>query len=118
VCRMASLTSDDLALLDSTREVHVQTPTKQLPIWAVVVDGDAYVRSYKGPNGAWYRRALREKRLNLEGIEAGFEPERDAAVNARVDAAFQSKYGERSPGATEAMLTPEVVATTLRLTRA
>jgi len=109
------LDPDALEMLDRTREVHVATPGKPVPIWAVVVDGEAYVRSYHGERGAWYRRALREGRVEIEGVEAGVEPERDPDVNERVSDAFRAKYGSRSPGSTEAMVTPEVVATTLRL---
>ena len=98
--------------------MHVATPTKPLPIWAVVVDDEAYVRSYRGERGAWYRRALREGRIEIEGIEARVEPERDPDVNERVSEAFRAKYGARSPSSTDAMITPEVVATTLRLVSA
>jgi hypothetical protein len=112
---MAPLDPQALELLDTSREVHVATPAKRLPIWAVVVDGDAYVRSYHGDSGAWYRRALREGRLEVDGIEAGVEPERDPELNRRISEAYHAKYGERSPGPTEAMVTPEVAATTLRL---
>jgi hypothetical protein len=109
------LSPDAIELLDRTREVHVAAPGKRVPIWAVVVDGEAYVRSYRGERGAWYRRALRERRLEIEGIAAGVEPERDPELNERISDAFRAKYGERSPGSTESMVTPEVVATTLRL---
>jgi hypothetical protein len=95
----------------------VATPTKRVPIWAVVVDDEAYVRSYRGERGAWYRRALREGRIEIEGIEARVEPERDPERNERISAAFRAKYGKRSPSSTDAMVTPEVVATTLRLAR-
>ena len=112
---MPSLSPDAIELLDRTREVHVSTPGKRLPIWAVVVDGEAYVRSYRGERGAWYRRAIREGRVDIEGIEARVEREDDPEVNARISDAFRAKYGERSASSTEAMVTPEVVATTLRL---
>jgi hypothetical protein len=112
---MSPLAPDALSLLDKTREVHVATPKKRLPIWAVVVDGEAYVRSVHGESGAWYQRALREGRVEVEGIEARVEPERDPDLNERVSDAFRAKYGERSPGSTEGMVTPEVAATTLRL---
>ena len=94
------------------------TPTKRLPIWAVVVDGEVYVRSYRGERGAWYRRALRDGRMKLEGIDVRVEPQRDPELNERISDAFRAKYGGRSPGPTEAMVSPEVVATTLRLKRA
>jgi len=114
---MTSLGPDTIQLFDRTREVHVSGPSQRIPIWAVVVDDEAYVRSYRGERGAWYRRAVREGRVEIEGIEARVEPERDPELNERISEAFREKYGERSPGSTEAMVTPEVVATTLRLTR-
>jgi hypothetical protein len=114
---MASLRPDAIQLFDGRREVHVATPTKRLPIWAVVVDDEVYVRSYRGESGAWYRRALREGRMKLEGVEVRVEPERDPELNERISDAFRAKYGARSPGSTEAMLAPEVVATQLRLTQ-
>ena len=115
---MPPLRPDAIQMLDRTLELHVATPTKRLPIWAVVVDDEAYVRSFRGERGAWYRRALREGRIEIEGIEARVEPERDADVNQRISDAFRAKYGTRSPSSTDAMVTPEVVATTLRLASA
>jgi hypothetical protein len=110
-----SLEPEAVQVLDRTLEVHVATPRKPVPIWSVVVDGEAYVRSYRGERGAWYRRAVRDGRVEIEGIAARVEPERDPELNARISDAFRAKYGERSPTSTEAMVTPEVVATTLRL---
>jgi hypothetical protein len=55
--------------------------------------------------------------MTLEGVDVRVEPVEDAALNERVSDAFRAKYGAQSPGSTEAMVTPEVVATTLRLTR-
>jgi hypothetical protein len=112
---MLSRNPDAIEMLDRTREVHVAAPGKRVPIWVVVVDGEAYVRSYRGERGAWYRRALRDGRVEIEGIEAGVEPEHDPELNARISEAFRQKYGERSPTSTDAMVAPEVVATTLRL---
>jgi hypothetical protein len=110
-----SLSPDVIQMLDRKREVHVATSRKRLPIWAVVVDDEAYVRSYRGEHGAWYRRALRNGRIEIEGIEARVEPERDPELNERISDAFRAKYGERSPSSTDTMVTPQVAATTLRL---
>jgi hypothetical protein len=112
---MPSLRPDAIQLLDRKREVRVATPTKRLPIWSVVVDDEAYVRSYHGERGAWYQRALREGGLTIEGIEVRVEPARDPELNARISEAFRAKYGKSSPRPTEAMVSPEVAATTLRL---
>jgi hypothetical protein len=113
-----------LDLLDGTLEVDAKTPrsdgsTSSRPIWVVVTGGEAYVRSYRGPGGAWYRRAKTEGRLTLVAddteIAAAVEPATDDDVNQRVSDAYREKYGERSPGSTETMVDPEVSQTTLRL---
>jgi hypothetical protein len=113
---------DTLDLLDESIEVDVRTPRANLPIWVVVVDGDAYVRSYRAERGAWYRRALGEGRLTLVAggreLDFGVEPVAGEEINRRVSEAFRAKYGKRSPRSTDAMVSPEVVRTTLRLTEA
>ena len=116
-----------LDLLDRSIEVEMRTPRRDgsissRPIWVVVADAEAYVRSYLGPRGAWYRRALADGRaaISAEGqtIDVGVEPARDEDVNRHVSEAFRAKYGESSPGSTETMVNEEVSATTLRLVRA
>jgi len=89
------------------------------PIWVVVVDGAAYVRSYLGERGLWYRWARAEGRAELgvegEDVPVALVPVSDDALQARISDAYHAKYGRHSPGPTEAMVTPPVVATTLRL---
>jgi hypothetical protein len=113
-----------IELLDAAIEVEARTPRRDgsissRPIWVVVSDGEAYVRSYRGPAGAWYRRAKGNGALTLvvDGTEvrATVEPVDDDAVNRRVSEAYRDKYGARSPGPTETMVNDEVSATTLRL---
>jgi hypothetical protein len=119
-----SLDQDTLTLLDEAVEVDIRTPRRDgsissRPIWVVVVDGEAYVRSYLGPGGAWYKRARADGAAVLDAggreIEVGVEDAGGDELDARVSDAFRAKYGARSPGSTEAMVTPEVTATTLRL---
>jgi hypothetical protein len=116
-----------LELLDRSIEVDMRTPRRDgsessRPIWIVVADGDAYVRSFLGAQGAWYRRALADGRAKIAVqdtvVPVGVEPDHDENVNRRVSEAFQSKYGDRSPGSTATMIDPERSETTLRLTRA
>jgi hypothetical protein len=116
-----------LELLDRSIEVDMRTPRRDgsessRPIWIVVSDGDAYVRSFLGAQGAWYRRALADGRANIAVqdtvIPVGVEPDHDENVNRRVSEAFQAKYGDRSPGSTSTMIDPERSKTTLRLTAA
>lgn len=113
-------------MLDKSIEVGMLTPRRDAsisrrPIWIVVVDGDAYVRSYLGQRGAWYRRALADGGAAIDAdahrIDVGVEPVHDEDVNRRVSEAFRAKYAARSPRPTETMVGPEVSRTTLRLTR-
>jgi hypothetical protein len=49
---------ETLCLLDGTQEVHIETrrnegaPTHRTIVWVVVVDGEAFVRSVRGPRAA------------------------------------------------------------------
>ena len=59
-----------IELLDAALEVEAQTPrhdgsVSSRPIWVVVSDGEAFVRSYRGARGAWYRRAKADGALTL-----------------------------------------------------
>jgi hypothetical protein len=114
-----------LSVLDERIEVDARTPRRDgsissRPIWIVVVDGGPYVRSYHGESGAWYRRALADRHLVIaadgDDLPFGVEPISDEELDQRVSDAFRSKYGRRSPRSTDAMVSPEIVATTLRLT--
>jgi hypothetical protein len=110
------LDQETLERFDRTGEVPVGEG-KTIPIWVVVVDGEAYVRSYRGESGRWYRRARESGRAVIGGVPVTVAPIDDAALDERISAAFRAKYGKRSPGSTASMVTPEVVATTLRLTQ-
>jgi hypothetical protein len=119
------LDQETLDVLDESIEIDLVTPRRdgsisRRPIWVVVVDGDAYVRSYLAARGAWYQRVLVDGQATIafdsRSVDVGMEPAPDPDVNRRVSDAFQAKYGERAPGPTELMVSPEVTATTLRLT--
>jgi hypothetical protein len=121
----SALDSSMIESLDAAIEVEAQTPrrdgsTSSRPIWVVVSDGDAYVRSYRGASGAWYRRAKADGALTLvvDGtkVNATVQPVVDNEVNRRVSDAYREKYSARSPGPTETMVDDDVSATTLRLT--
>jgi hypothetical protein len=66
----------DIERLAGAREVRVVTRRRDgspmsATIWVVVVDGDPYVRSYRGRRGGWWRRLLRDRRgaLRVGGDE-------------------------------------------------
>jgi hypothetical protein len=120
----SALDQATLGMLDKSDEVEMLTPRRdgsisRRPIWVVVVGGDAYVRSYLGPQGAWYRRALADGSAGIavgeRTIEVGVEPVGDEEVNRQVSDAYRAKYGANSPESTESMVTPEVTGTTLHL---
>src|SRR5919201_570162 len=115
-----------LGTLEESVEVDMITPRRdgsfsRRPIWVVVVDGDAYVRSYRGESGAWYRWVRADGQATIgaddRAIEVGVEPVSDAETNRTVSDAFRAKYGGRSPGPTETMVNDEVSRATLRLTQ-
>jgi hypothetical protein len=124
---VAALDQATLDLLAEQVEVDMITPRSdgslsRRPIWAVVVDGEAYVRSYLGERGAWYQRVLADGKASIglddRTIDVATEPEHGEEINRKISDAFYAKYSGSSPGPTEAMVSPEVTATTLRLTTA
>jgi hypothetical protein len=119
---------DTLCLLDGTQEVHIETrrnegsPTHRTIVWVVVVDGEAFVRSVRGPKGRWYR----EISTNTDGalqvadrrISVRAAPATDGPTTEAVSDAIRSKYEREWPGPTAAMVRPDALPTTLKLSPA
>jgi hypothetical protein len=120
-----SFDPDILRLLDDTEEVRIETrrdgdsPEHRTIIWVVVVEGEVFVRSVRGPKGRWYREISSnpEGALHVEEdrILVRAAPATDEATVDAVSAAFRSKYQQSSPASTEAMVRPETLPTTLKL---
>lgn len=120
--------AETLGLLDETEEVHIETrrdedsPLHNTIIWVVVVDGEVYVRSVRAAKGRWYR----EISANPEGaLHAGDRriPVRatlatDEPITEAVGDAIKNKYERAWPGPTAAMLRPDTLPTTLKLSPA
>ncbi len=120
--------AEALRLLDETKEVRIETrrdsdsPEHRTIIWVVVVEGEVFVRSVRGPRGRWYR----EISSNPEGalhvaddrIPVRATPATDDTTVDAVSAAIRAKYQKSSPASTEAMVRPETLATTLKLSPA
>jgi hypothetical protein len=109
-------------LLADAEEVDIVVPSPdrpevRAPIWIVAVDGDLYVRSWKGDAGIWYRRALRYGTGRVVGAgreyPVRFVAAAEPGVNARIDEAYRRKYGSSSY--LEAMVRPPAAKTTMRL---
>ena len=123
-----SFDAETLGLLDETKEVRIETrrdgdsPEHRTIIWVVVVEGEVFVRSVRGPRGRWYREISSnpEGALHVEDVRIPVQAApatEEATVNA-VSAAFRSKYQQSSPASTEAMVRPETLPTTLKLSPA
>jgi hypothetical protein len=108
--------------LAKAREIDVVVPAPgrpvvRAPIWIIAVDGNLYVRSWKGYAGRWYRRARRHGTGSI--VAAGgehavrFEPAGGSDLDAAIDRAYLRKY-RYSPYA-RAMTRPPAAGTTLRL---
>ena len=109
--------------IDGAHEVDLETsegegaPTHRTTIWAVVADGDVYVRSLRGRRGRWYRELM----ASGEGVlHAGGDSYPVRAVQAadsesieRTSEGFRRKYpASRS---LDSMLVEDILDTTVRL---
>ena len=95
--------TDELKMIDKADDLHISpfredgktygTPTW---IWAVVVEGDLYVRAGHGVNSRWYKAAMQQKagRIHAAGMikEVTFDPVQDD-INNDIDEAYMKKYG-------------------------
>lgn len=123
-----SFDTETLQLLDRTREVRIETrrdadsPSHRTIVWAVVVEGGVYVRSVRGQKGRWYREISSNPEGALHADERRIPVRAALAADTNtVDAvseAFRSKYERSSPASTAAMLRPDVLPTTLKLSPA
>ncbi|MFF2773076.1 DUF2255 family protein [Streptomyces bacillaris] len=121
---MTDWTPEELQAIASTDDFHISpfradgttlgTPTW---IWSVVADGAVYVRAYNGTASRWYGSASTQRagRITAGGVEKAvtFTPTRDGRLDAKVDAAYEKKYGG-SPYLPP-MLTDKVRAATVRV---
>ena len=132
--------SDDALtpFLDATQTVAIITTKRDgtevaTPIWAVVVDGRAYLRSVHGPDAAWFRRGTSGRPTAFSLVD-GALAERDAIaaldtrraavtldsvaasdpVQAAVDEALRVKYA-RWPEDVAPMVIEPAIRTTVRV---
>ncbi len=119
---MKTWPADVRQLLDRELEVDIETTRgdgrrHRTTIWVVVDGEDAFVRSYRGDAGAWYRDVIRhpEAVLHAGGRQLAVRAQRadDAQSIERCSRALERKYaGDPSM---PPMLRDEVLPTTLRL---
>lgn len=85
--------ADDLKIAPFRADgVTYGTPTW---IWAVVVEGDLYVRAYNGKGSRWYQAAVQQKagRIHAAGMvkDVSFETV-SSELNDKIDTAYKAKY--------------------------
>ncbi len=113
---------DVLAELAAAEEVEIETrrpdgPPHRTILWIVVDGEDVFVRSWRGSGARWYREAIANPHVTLHcrdrRIEARVEPATDPDSVTRASAGYRRKYA--GDPATPAMIRPEILPTTLRL---
>ena len=121
---MPAWTKEDLATVGNAEELAIASrrPDGSLrpyvTIWVVRVGEDIYVRSAAGPDNPWFRRALAsgQGRIRAGGVEqeVTFESHPFESLES-VTAAYHAKYDRYGPSIVGTVVSPEAVATTLRL---
>jgi hypothetical protein len=119
---MAPFQADLLRTLAREQEVDIETrrpdgSPRRTTIW-VVVDGDqVYAASYAATRGRWYRDLLADPSgaLHLAGRRVPIRASGAPEAAPRYAEALRAKYA--GDASLPAMLTEEVLATTLRLER-
>lgn len=81
---MTGWTPAELDRIGSAEELQVITSRRDgthrqpVPVWVVLVSDELYVRSFRGPDGAWYRYASQHPagRIQADGVDraVAFDP--------------------------------------------
>lgn len=118
-------TSQQLTSLARSEELQVTSSRPDgsrrpwTPIWVVRVQGDLYIRSGFGLNGAWYRNAMHDHtaRIRAAGIETdvALQPVTDPELNSEIDEAYRAKY--RTSEFLPTLITAPATESTVRLLR-
>jgi len=121
---MTAWTSDELNKIGTAEEMEITTlrrdgtPRTPVTIWVVRHGDDLYVRSVKGPAGAWYRgtQARREGHVHAGGVDRDVTfADADPGINDEIDAAYRTKYRRYAARIVNSVVTPEARSTTIKL---
>jgi hypothetical protein len=109
--------------IETTREVDIETsrgadaPVHRTVIWAVVADGEVYVRSLRGEQGRWFRELMAnpDAVLHVEGEAIPVRAVRadDPESVERTSDGFRRKYSKSR--SLDSMIRDEIAPTTVRL---
>jgi hypothetical protein len=120
---MTSWTNGQLARIGAAHEIEVApfrndgSQPRPVVVWVVRHGDDLFIRSWRGADAAWFRRARRNRQGVVvaagDEVEVGFV-EADTDLNDGVDAAYRRKYG-RAGSYVDQMVSARARATTVRL---
>jgi hypothetical protein len=109
--------------IDSAREVEIETrrgegaPVHRTIIWAVVDDGDVFVRSLRGRSGRWYRELMSDPSAVLHTQHEEFAVQavqaNDPESVERASEALRRKYSDSRSLAS--MVADDILETTVKL---
>ena len=116
-------TDDELTRIGEARELYISTRRTDgslraaIPIWQVRVDEEIYIRSARGPENGWFRRAVESGlgRISSGGVEKDVTFEPTSEQSAEITAAYHAKYDRYGPGPVGAVTGDDVLGTTLRV---
>ena len=119
---MTAWTEDELRRVAAAVELQISsrrsngTLRPAVTIWHAVVGGELYVRSARGPDNGWFRRALRSGvgRITSGGVakDVTFRLA-DPGIRHELDAALHAKYDGYGWGPVGAITGDDVLHTTL-----
>src|SRR6476620_5718259 len=121
---MTTWTSDELDSIDSVDELQIASLRRDGSlsssriIWLVVVDGELYVRSVRGPDAAWFRgtQVRHQGRIEAGGVTRDVSYARVAPeLDDRIDAAYRRKYSRYATSIVDSTTSRQARSTTLRL---
>jgi hypothetical protein len=122
---MTAWTSDELTKIGTAEELQVAslradgTLRNRVIIWVVRLGDDLYVRSVNGRNSAWFRgvQVRHEGRIWAGGVDKDvtFMEESDPDINAKVDAAYRTKYRRYAASIIGHIVSPEARSATIKL---
>lgn len=120
---MSTWNSREPDAIGSASELHITTRRPDgtlrphVPIWVVRVGDDLYVRSYRGPEGAWFRHASTQgtAHISAAGIDREVTVVPAQQARADIDDAYRTKYARYGSTYVQQMTADTAAATTLRL---
>jgi hypothetical protein len=107
--------ADELEIASLRRDGTLREP---VTIWVARHGDDLYVRSVKGPTGAWFRgtQARHAGHIQAGGVKKDVTfMEVDAALRDEIDRAYRTKYHRYAASIVNTVLTSRARSATLRL---